>query len=72
MRKLLARMSESVSRMLVLHIAAEAGMTSLEAGMTSLEAGMTSLEAVVTSAEAAARHGWAGGHCEEAFPCTDL
>jgi hypothetical protein len=65
MRKLLARMTESVSRMLVLHLAAEAGMTSLEAGMTSLEA-------VVTSAEAAARRGWAGGHCEEAFPCTDL
>jgi hypothetical protein len=58
MQKLLARMSESVSRMLVLHLAAEAGMTSLEAA--------------VTSAEAAARRGWDGGHCEEAFPCTDL
>ncbi len=65
MRKLLARMAESVSRMLVLHLAAEAGMTSLEAGMTSLEA-------AVTSSEAAARRGWAGGHCEEAFSCADL
>jgi hypothetical protein len=65
MRKLLARMSESVSRMLVLHLAAEAGMTSLDAGMTSLEA-------AVTSAEAAARRGWVGGQCEEAFPCADL
>jgi hypothetical protein len=65
MRKLLARMTESVSRMLVLHLAAEAGMTSLEAGMTSLEA-------AVTSAAAAARSGWAGGHCEESFPCADL
>jgi hypothetical protein len=65
MRKLLARMAESVSRMLVLHLAAEAGMTSLDAGMTSLEA-------AVTSAEAASRRGWAGGHCEEAFPCADL
>jgi hypothetical protein len=65
MRKLLARMAESVSRMLVLHLAAEAGITSLEAGMTSLEA-------AVTSAEAAARRGWAGDHCEEAFPCNDF
>jgi hypothetical protein len=72
MRKLLARMAESVSRMLVLHLAAEAGMTSLDAGMTSLEAGMTSLDAAVTSAEAAARRGWDGGRCEEAFPCADL
>jgi hypothetical protein len=65
MRKLLARMAESVSRMLVLHLAAESGMTSLEAGMTSLEA-------AVTSAAASARRGWFGGHCEEAFPCADL
>jgi hypothetical protein len=72
MRKLLARMAESVSRMLVLHLAAEAGMTSLEAAVTSLDAGMTSLEAALTSAVAAARRGWDGGHCEEAFPCADL
>jgi len=65
MRRLMKRMTESLSRMLGLHLASDAGLTSVEARQMPVEAALTSVED-------AARLSWAGGHCEESFPCVEL